>query len=267
MKQTTKDTHTKLKDTRDLIRLLTVVLFIPWFGAFTSAIFGFEAEFETEIAVMTAFVIFGSFWCGWICPFGNLSYFVSRIGQTLFPKAQIRIPEKFDRPMRYLKYLLLALFIYALISHQINYFLDDHMEMYFSTEFTTFFIKFKKYAVLLIPLVIPRFFCKYLCFQKGAYNIINRVLPIVTIRRDSSACIGCGRCDKACPMDIQISKIEKVSGRDCVGCYSCADEKTCPSKADAVGLAVLGRRVSPLWFAGAAILTYYLITWIILSLI
>ncbi len=259
------NSHTLLKNSRDLIRLMTVVLFIPWFGAFTSAVFGFEAEVETEIAVMTAFVIFGSFWCGWICPFGNLSYFVSKIGQTLFPKAQIQIPEKFDKPLRYLKHFFLAAFVYVLVSHQINYFLDDHMEMYFSTEFTTFFIKFKKYSILLIPLLIPRFFCKYLCFQKAAYNIINRLLPMVSIRRDPEACIGCGRCDNVCPMDIKISKMEKISGRDCIGCYSCVDEKTCPSKAEAISLRVLGQKVNPFWFAFAAIPAYYLITWIVLS--
>ena len=120
-----KHTHSRLKDTRDLVRFLTVLLFIPWFGAFSLAMFGFEAEFETEIAVMAAFVIFGSFWCGWICPFGNLSYFVSRMGKSLFPKAQIRIPENLDRPLRYLKYFILMIFIYALFSHQINYFLDE----------------------------------------------------------------------------------------------------------------------------------------------
>lgn len=262
-----KQTHSRLKDSRDLVRLITVLLFIPWFGAFTLGVFGFEAELETEIAVMVAFVVFGSFWCGWICPFGNLSYFVSRIGKALFPKVQIRVPENLDRPLRYLKYLILIIFIYVLFSHQINSFLDDHMDMYFSTEFTTFFIKFKKYAILLIPLVMSRFFCKYLCFQKGAYNIINRVLPLVTIQRDTSSCIGCGRCDRVCPMDIQISKLEKINGRDCVGCYNCVDEITCPSKADAMYLNVFGRKVRPIWFVAFAIPVYYLLTWMVLSLI
>ncbi len=262
-----KRTHSRLKDTRDLVRFLTVLLFIPWFGAFSLAVFGFEAEFETEMAVMAAFVIFGSFWCGWICPFGNLSYFVSRIGNALFPKAQIRISRNLDRPLRYLKYIILLIFIYVLFSHQINYFLDDHMEMYFSTEFTTFFIKFKKYAVLLIPLVMPRFFCKYLCFQKAAYNIINRVLPVVAIQRDASSCIGCGRCDNVCPMDIKISELEKISGQDCVGCYNCVDETTCPSKADAMCLSLFGWKITPVWFAAFAIPVYYLLTWTLLSLI
>lgn len=247
-----------------MVRLITVLLFIPWFGGFTTAVFGFEAEFETEIAVMISFIIFGTFWCGWICPFGNLSYFVSKIGQTLFPSIQIQIPDALDRPLRWLKYLLLCFFVYALVSNDINYFLDDHMQMYFSTEFTTFFIKFKKYAVLLIPLLIPRFFCKYLCFQKAAYNIINRIVPIVTISRNTADCIDCGQCDNVCPSGIQISQMKTISGKDCIGCYNCVDDKTCPSKANAMSLRVLGRKVNPLWLAAVAIPVYYGMTWVVL---
>ena len=259
-------THTTLKDMRDLVRFLTVLLFIPWFGGFTSAVFGFEAEFETELAVLLTFLMFGTFWCGWICPFGNLSYFITKIGQKLFPKAQIKIPEKIDRPLRYLKYVFLGIFVYVIVSHRFDYFFGDHMEMYLSTRFTTAFIIIKKYAILLVPLLIPRFFCKYMCFQKGLYNIINKLFPFADIRRDESKCIQCGKCDKACPMEVQISKIKNVRGKDCVGCWSCVDESVCPPKIDALHPMFLGRAVNPIYFAAVILPVYYLITWLLLKL-
>lgn len=270
MKHTTtiknSNSHTRTRDLRDFVRFITVVIFIPWFGWITSNVFGFEAEFETELAVLLTFVIFGTFWCGWICPFGNLSYFISMIGKKLFPKIQIKIPEKIDHKLRYLKYLFLGIFIYVIVSNRLDYFFGDHMEMYFSTQFTTAFIKFKKFAILLVPLLIPRFFCKYLCFQKAAYNIINKVFPFTVISRDTDKCVQCKKCDKSCPMDIQISQIENVRGKDCIGCWSCLDENTCPSKANALSLKFFGRKVSPIYFAAAAIPIYYFITWMFITL-
>ena len=32
---------------------------------------GKELEFETEYVVLVAILLFGTFWCGWACPFGN----------------------------------------------------------------------------------------------------------------------------------------------------------------------------------------------------
>ena len=250
-----------LKDSRDLVRFITVLLFIPWFGWFTKSVFGFEFEFEAELAVLLSFILFGTFWCGWLCPFGNLSYFVSLIGKKLFPTIQIKIPEKLDRPLRYLKYIFLGLFIYVIFSKKLDYFFGDHMDMYFSTGFTTAFIKFKKYAILLIPLLIPRFFCKYMCFQKGAYNIINRLIPFTAIHRDDTKCINCRKCDKSCPMGIEISDHSNIKGKDCLGCFSCLDKSVCPEKTNALSFIVLGKKVNPLYFAAAVLPIYYVMTW------
>lgn len=256
----TEKKHSKLLDFRDLVRLMTVLLFLPWFGLFSEILFGTEVELETEIAVLGAFVLFGTFWCGWICPFGNASYFVSRIGQKLFPRLQVRIPGSIDKPLRYLKYIFLAMFLYIFIQHNVNYFFDDHMVIYKSTPMSSWYIWFKKYAILLIPLLIPRFFCKYLCFQKAGYNIINRIFSFVTIKRDEEKCIGCGKCDNSCPMEIKISQANTIKGSDCVGCFNCVDEQTCPDKADAMSLCVLGKKINPLYFAAIAMILYYAIT-------
>lgn len=251
----------KLLDLRDGIRLVTVLLFLPWITFIPEKVFGMELEFELELAVVMMFLIFGSFWCGWICPFGNADYFISRIGKTLFPSLQFNLPHSLDRPLRYLKYIFLGAFLYIFISQGINYFLEDHMVMYHSTLFSSIYITVKKGLILLLPLFIPRFFCKYICFQKAGYNLINRILPLTTIKRDSSECIQCQRCDTTCPMGIKISQLDTVTGRDCIGCYSCIDKGVCPDRADALHLTFLGTRVNPLVFSLSAIIFYYLITW------
>ncbi len=253
-----KTKRTLLQDSRDLIRLITVVLFVPWFGSISMGLLGIDlGEFEAEVAVLVTFILFGSFWCGWLCPFGNLDYFISRIGKKLFPNLQIQIPKKVDSMLRNLKYVFLAMFIAVIIIKQIDYFFGDHMEMYLSTTATTWYIRAKKYFILLLPLLWPRFFCKYICFQKAAYNIINRVVPITVIKRDSDACTSCKKCDKSCPMKIDISNRTTIAGSDCIGCYRCVDQGTCPEKAQALSLRFMGAQIKPLWLAIYGLVFYY----------
>lgn len=53
--------HTKLTDTRDLIRFITL-LGVPWLGWLTVGLFGVEEfEFETELVVTAMFFIFGTY--------------------------------------------------------------------------------------------------------------------------------------------------------------------------------------------------------------
>jgi len=259
--------NTRLTDYRELVRFLTL-LNVPWLAWLTGHLFGVDHfEFETEIVVLSCFLIFGSFWCGWVCPFGNLSHFISRIGTTLFPHAKILISAKIDAPLRYLKYFFLAIFIYTMIIGGINYFLDDHMIMYKANWLTSFYFDFKKFAILLIPLLVPRFFCKYLCFQKAAYNLINKVLKIAKIYRDPDKCISCKKCERVCPMQLPVSSKKEISGSDCLGCYNCVDEDVCPEKADAIEFRYLNHKVSPLHFAFVVIAIYLSATWIVLKLV
>lgn len=255
----------KTTDLRDFIRFLTIILMVPWFSWLTINLFGKEIEFEIEIAVIICFLTFGSFWCGWLCPFGNLSYFASKIGKSLFPSLQFNIPEKWDNKLRYLKYILLLIFVYVLLIEDINYFLDDHMIMYKSTVFTTWYIVLKKYFIILVPLIIPRFFCKYICFQKGLYNIMHKILPVMYVKRNESKCISCAICDKKCPMTINVSSCNKISGNDCIGCYACVEN--CPSKASALDIKWLGIKVNPVRFSIVIIAIYYILTFILIELL
>ncbi len=249
-----------LTDTRDFMRLLTVLLFLPWMEPLVGAVFGIEVEFELEAAVLVMFLFFGSFWCGWLCPFGNADYFIGKIGQKLFPSLRFKLPGTLDTPMRYLKYGFLGAFIYIIVAGKLDYLWDDHMTMYKSTVFSSGYIYVKKYLILLLPLLTPRFFCKYVCFQKALYNIMNKLFPAASIRRDPAKCISCAKCDRACPMEIKISEMKRIAGSDCIGCFSCVEKGTCPEKANAIHLVVFGKKVNPVVFSLFALLFYYAFT-------
>jgi polyferredoxin len=245
-----------LTKSRDWIRALFVLAFygmvlIPHLSGCPGY------EMETEYVVMGSILIFGPWFCGWACPFGNASYFMARLGNIIFPKWQFQIPNKYHKVASFLKYGLLFYFVGLMILQGVNYF-GDHMQMYQTNGFTQFYIKFKHVAVLLVPLCIPRFFCKYLCFQKGGYNLLNRILPVSKIIRLSEVCINCRKCDRVCPMQLQPSQHHYIVGNDCLSCFNCLDKDICPPNKKALNLQVWGKKRSPIQF-GLLVLGIYIL--------
>jgi ferredoxin-type protein NapH len=227
-------------------------------------VIGRDIEFETEYVVLVAILLLGTFWCGWACPFGNAGYFVSKLGKRLFPRWQWMPSDKLDWTLRNLKYVVLAFFTWIFISKGFSYF-GDHSEMYFSNPISTVFVVFKLLpAVLIIPLFIPRFFCKYLCFQKAAYNIMNYLFRLTAIKRDEQVCTDCKLCDKVCSMNIKISEKNTIYGNDCIGCYDCITTKTCPEKARALSLVVANKKVHLYRFVSVAIAIYIMATYLVM---
>jgi len=256
MKAYKKDTPLTLS--RDAIRLFFAINFYLF-----AKVLGMDFELETEYIVMASIVIFGPLFCGWTCPFGAASYFMTRIGNKLFPKLQFNIPQPYDGWLRLIRYPLLMFFLYLFVIKGVSYF-GDHIVMYKSTAFSWNFIKVKHWAVLFVPLFIPQFFCKYMCFQKAGYNLINRFVQITKIKRDTEACINCGKCDRVCPMQVAPSTKESICGGDCLSCYNCLDKDACPSKVQALSLTVFGRKVDHVYFSIAAMTLYMVSTYLIL---
>ena len=108
-------------------------------------------------------------------------------------------------------------------------------------------------------LILGRFYCRYLCYQKAAYNLMNR-FSVTSIGRNAATCVGCKKCDRVCPMDVQVFSLETIRGRDCISCYNCVDEGTCPAEADAMELRFLRRRVDPRSYAYIVTALYVLLT-------
>lgn len=257
----------KTRDFRDFIRLLSVVFLVPWLGWFTENLFGVKIHFEVEMITFLFFIVFGSFWCGWLCPFGNLSYFIEKIGGKLFPSLQFAPKGGLDNILRLLKYFFLSGFVYIIITGGYDYFFGSHMAIYKSNAISLGFLKSKIYMITMIPLLIPRFFCKYICPQKAMYNIIHKFLPTLVVERDEEKCISCGRCDKACPMNIKVSKEKKIHGRDCISCFNCVDGETCPAKIDALKLKFLGKKVNVNIFSLVVLILYVIITYSVMQLL
>jgi hypothetical protein len=58
-------------------------------------------------------ILFGTVFCGYVCPFGAFQEWTGRLGQKLFGKKYNRfVPHKLDRALRHLRYAVLAMVLY-----------------------------------------------------------------------------------------------------------------------------------------------------------
>ena len=89
------------------------------------------------------------------------------------------------------------------------------------------------YSVGIILAVVfkdNRAFCKYICpivvFLKPASYFAR-----IRIKVDTDSCISCGKCKKACTMDVDMldSSRRRKNGTECILCFEC--KKACPVKA------------------------------------
>ncbi len=180
--------------------------------------------------IILALVVRRSF-CGQLCPLGALQGFFGSIGDKLFKKRP-QVPALIDRPARLLKYAVLVVFtVWTWQAAELVMRPYDPWAAWAHISSAELFTEFGiGVAVLGVSLagslVYERFFCKYLC-PTGAYLALLSKVSLFTIRRDADACIDCGACDKACPMNIKVATAEEVRSSECISCNECVN--SCPA--------------------------------------
>ncbi|CAG9428691.1 4Fe-4S binding protein [Providencia alcalifaciens] len=171
--------------------------------------------------------------CSWLCPIGTISEYIGKIGQKLF-HFQINVPKWLDIPLRGLKYLLLAFFLYISLSmpaQMIQYFMMSPYGIIIDVKMLDFFRHISSASLITVSvLVVASLFirnawCRYLCPYGALLGIFSLFSP-VKIRRNVESCIDCGKCAKICPSRIPVDKLIKVRTVECTGCMTCIE--SCP---------------------------------------
>ncbi|MBR1470649.1 MAG: 4Fe-4S binding protein [Lachnospiraceae bacterium] len=191
----------------------------------------------------------GRFVCGWLCLFGLVQELLYKI-----PVPKLRVPKTADRILRFLKYGMLMLFVFAL-------------PFFFRTEYglgEPFFCKYIcpvgtleggvplvllnagmrqvlgglfrwKFLLLILCVLasvfIHRPFCKYVCPLGAFYGLFQKV-SLLRLHYDEHACIHCGKCAAGCKM--QVDPCSSPNSAECIRCGECV--QACPAKALMFGM-------------------------------
>lgn len=190
-----------------------------------------ESSFILMIAVFALAIVAGPAFCGWICPFGTFQEWTAKIGRKLFGKRyNTMVPAKLDKALRYLRYVAAAWVLYV-TARSAELWFADYDPYYALFNFWTGEVAVTAFialgVVLLLSLFIERPFCKYACPYGAVLGLFN-LFRIFGIKRNKSTCIDCKACDRACPMNIEVSTAGTVRDHQCISCLKCTSEQSCP---------------------------------------
>jgi len=198
-------------------------------------------------AVLLLTLIFGPVFCSHICPLGSIQEWLGKLGRKIFKeKYNTLIPQKVHHVLKYLRYVVLAMILWQTYQSASLVFLnvDPYYALYhFWTGEATIAAMIVLAVTLLLSLAVERPWCKYFCPYGGFLGLVSKI-SLFKVRRSETLCIDCKKCDKRCPMLIDISTKKKVTDTLCNRCMQCTDtEGGCPvSGACVVG--ILGEKQS-----------------------
>lgn len=213
-------------------------------GAFQAVVgsskFGFS-YYITGFLILLG-VLLGRFICGFLCPFGWFQELLHKIPFKKFSTKRLK-------PLRYLKYAVLLVMVFLLPLLLVNdvgmgdpffckylcpqgvlegaiplSFVNSGIRSALGALFTW------KLSILIALMVLSvmfyRPFCKWLCPLGAFYALLNKV-SLFQMKVDKNKCVSCGKCAKACKMDVDVTKTPNHT--ECIRCGMCI--RACPTNA------------------------------------
>ena len=171
------------------------------------------------VAKIAGPLLFGRGWCGYACWTAMVLDFLP-----------YKTPQKPRREklgwLRIITFILSFLYVFILFR-----FYPNELEKLMFISFIVGNVIYYSIGIILAFIFKDnRAFCKYICpitvFLKPA-----SYFSILRVKVDTSICISCNKCRKACPMDVDMldNSRHRKNGTECILCFEC--KKACPTKA------------------------------------
>lgn len=200
----------------------------------------FSFSFYVTGLLLAFGVVFGRAVCGFLCPFGLLQELLHKI-----PSPKWKLKKVFLS----IKYIVLVVFVLLLPIAVTDYmgmgkpafcqyicpagtleggvFLLAAHEGLRKSIGALFTLKMAiLLATILGCILIYRFFCRILCPLGAIYGLFNKI-SIYHLEVDEHKCNGCGKCSRACKMEV--NPVKKPQSAECIRCGDCVD--ACPQGA------------------------------------
>lgn len=194
------------------------------------------------LAIIGLFI--GRFICAWLCLFGLIQELLYKI-----PTPKLTVPEKIDRPLRYLKYVMLFVMVFLLpFFYRSKYGVGEPFFCKYICPVGTleggiplvllnsimrgalgWLFRWKFLLLILCiaaSIFIYRPFCKYICPLGAFYGLFQKV-SLIRMRVDKEKCVDCGICAKTCKMNVDPHKTP--NSNECIRCRECIH--ACPMHA------------------------------------
>ncbi len=213
-------------------------------GAFQAVVGSSKFSFSYYITgfLILLGVLLGRFICGFLCPFGWFQELLHKIPTK-------KLSTKRLKPLTYLKYAVLLVMVFLLPAFLVN---DVGMGDPFFCKYLCpqgvlegaiplslansgiraalgklFTWKFSiLLSVIALSVLFYRPFCKWLCPLGAFYALFNRV-SLFQMKVDKNKCVSCGKCARACKMDVDVTKTPNHT--ECIRCGMCI--RACPTNA------------------------------------
>jgi polyferredoxin len=191
-------------------------------------------------------IVLGRFFCSWVCPFGSLHHFVGFLSnrrKTLPQKIQL---NKY-RKAQCIKYLVLIFLLFMaafpsigatlqtglldpipLITRSFNLVILAIADRSFNVTSVTGRLYEGAWLIfaiflssLLLNLLIPRFYCRFICPLGALFGVIGR-FAIWRIGKNQHPCSDCKLCERSCEGGCEPSSDIRIS--ECVLCFNCRED-------------------------------------------
>ena len=217
-------------------------------GALQATIGSYEYQMAFYVAGFMILVgtLMGRFVCGWLCPFGLVQDLLHKIP---LPKRLKLRTFRGDRALRYLKYLILVVFVILmplyftdLIGQGFPWFCNLvcpvgtleggiplvllSQAMYTAIGWLYVWKNVVLAVLVLLAILIYRPFCKYLCPLGAIYSVFNPI-SVVRYQVDSDTCTRCGKFANLCKMGCD--PVKNANSLECIRCGAC--KAACPAGA------------------------------------